>query len=288
MLQHFLAVSHPDWLGSGADMADFWPGAGWSGLNVAQAWRIENPGLWGSYTAARQKLMDCGLTMPPVLTSSNLKRATDQCPAELQAGVNEMYLLHACPPHVLLNIIHQGFNERFAGSNAGAAFGEGNYFGDDAGKPDQYAVRDEGMRYDGDYTYVSSRGRECNYPRESLRALHSLLYGTCPHPRDVFYVLVCRVMLGHQVRTADGLTNLDGAGESPFALGGKSKRELAAIPGTMPPQPYHSLFAEACPDGPTRGGCRHTPKHWVCRYNEYISFHGEYVYPEYLVAYHRS
>lgn len=52
-----------------------------------------------------------------------------------------------------------------------------------------------------------------------------------------------------------------------------SCRELAPIPNVQPPIPYHSLIAEK-----GRG---------LVRYREFILFHGEYVLPEFLLAYHR-
>ena len=72
-------------------------------------------------------------------------------------------------------------------------FGEGNYLADDPIKTDQYASRDEGSgSYDG--TYVSGRA---SYPRECLRALHAMLYSEdSPHPTNVFYAIICRVVLG--------------------------------------------------------------------------------------------
>ena len=52
-----------------------------------------------------------------------------------------------------------------------------------------------------------------------------------------------------------------------------SFRELAAIPGVAPPTSYHSLVAELGKD--------------IVRYREFVLFHGDYVCPEYLIAYHR-
>ena len=64
---------------------------------------------------------------------------------------------------------------------------QGSYFADDAGKIDQYCVRDE--------QYV--RGND----------LHTRLYpsqaGGQRHPGNVFYGLVCRVALGHTVQYQD-------------------------------------------------------------------------------------
>ena len=77
-----------------------------------------------------------------------------------------------------------------------------------------------------------------------------------------------RRCLGHQVRTQND-ANMDGTG-SVFAAG---KRELVAVPRCSPAVHYHSLLAET-------GGT-------IDRYREFIVFHGEYLYPEYVIAYQR-
>ena len=50
-------------------------------------------------------------------------------------------------------------------------------------------------------------------------------------------------------------------------------RELVTLPG-FPRVRYNSLLAE-------KGGA-------VARFREFVVFHGEYVYPEYVVAYKRT
>jgi hypothetical protein len=43
---------------------------------------------------------------------------------------------------------------------------------------------------------------------DAVKDLHRKLYAqSYPHPGDVFYVLVCRVILGHQVQTSPPLQN---------------------------------------------------------------------------------
>ena len=64
-------------------------------------------------------------------------------------------------------------NERFSGTGAGTAFGDGVYLAEDAGKTDQYV------------------GPDSAYDPSS--ELHKWLYSeTVPHPEDVLYVLVVR------------------------------------------------------------------------------------------------
>mmetsp|Transcript_17426 Transcript_17426/g.44614 ORF Transcript_17426/g.44614 Transcript_17426/m.44614 type:complete len:106 (-) Transcript_17426:138-455(-) len=95
-----------------------------------------------------------------------------------------------------------------------------------------------------------------------------------PHPGNVFYILVCRVALGQHVRTQESGSHAKSmdppcAGSSVFPI---SYRELATVPGVSPSIHYHSLLADVSP-----------PK----RYREFITFHSERIYPEYLVAYQR-
>ena len=52
-----------------------------------------------------------------------------------------------------------------------------------------------------------------------------------------------------------------------------SFRELDTVAGISPPVHHHSLLADNLDGG--------------ARYREYIVFHSEYIYPEYLLAYHR-
>ena len=91
------------------------------------------------------------------------------------------------------------------------------------------------------------------------------------HRRRVYYLLLCRVLLGAVARTQDGATCLDGGGGACFATA--QNRELAVVPRSSPAVHFHSLLAET-------GGR-------VQRHREFIVFHGNYVYPEYLLAYHR-
>ena len=91
------------------------------------------------------------------------------------------------------------------------------------------------------------------------------------HRRRVYYLLLCRVLLGAVARTQDGATCLDGGGGACFATA--QNRELAVVPRSSPAVHFHSLLAET-------GGR-------VQRHREFIVFHGNYVYPEYLLAYYR-
>jgi serine/threonine protein kinase len=229
-------------------------------LKLAYAWRLENPALWEKYMSGVQGVMNdmkrirqCRVASAggaPPLTC----RVADALPGDLRVDVNEALLMHGTNAGVLFNILSTGMNERYAGTAAGAAYGEGSYLAEDAGKNDQYTKVDP--QYDG-----SSE-------------LHKRLYAHgARHQGMVFYILVCRVALGHQVRTQERgrLATSTDTGRRVFPI---SFRELDTVAGVSPPVHHHSLRA---PD----------PTPSQVRYREFIVFHSEYIYPEYLLAYQR-
>jgi hypothetical protein len=55
-----------------------------------------------------------------------------------------------------------------------------------------------------------------------------------------------------------------------FALDGKNRKELANVPNSQPPHPFHSLL-----------GLNFE------RFREFICFHSDQIYPEYIIAYQR-
>ena len=81
----------------------------------------------------------------------------------------------------------------------------------------------------------------------------------------------CRALLGCSIRTQDGNTDLDCPGRSVWS---SPKRELGAVAGSSPPVLHHSLVAET-------GGK-------IARFREFVMYHGDRIYPEYLVAYQRT
>lgn len=136
----------------------------------------------------------------------------------------------------------------------------GNYLAEDAAKCDQYVSGDAALGA---------------HPE-----LHARLYPTAgDHPGcRTYYALVCRTTLGAYLRTTTvvsrGCVDLD-SGTPVFpahADGRPNTRELAPIPAISPPAPYHGLVVE-----------NRAP----IRFREFIVFHGEYAYPEYLLAYKR-
>jgi chemotaxis protein histidine kinase CheA len=228
-------------------------------LKLACAWRIENPVLWGKYMVGVQAVMqDMKLVQQERVRPSGgapplTHRVADALPGHLRLDVNEAFLMHGTNAGVLINILSKGMNERFSGTAAGAAYGLGTYLAEDAGKNDQYTKVDS--QYDG------------------ASELHKRLYAHgLHHPGSVFYILVCRVAMGHHVRTrhmGSNATSTD-TGRPVFPI---SSRELDTVDGVSPPVHYHSLLADVIKVG--------------ARYREVIVFHSEYIYPEYLMAYQR-
>ena len=145
-------------------------------------------------------------------------------------------------------------NERYSGSHSGSAFGEGVYLAEDVGKTDQYSSID--AKYD---------------PRSEL---HRRLYDDySPHAGDVYYVLVCRCLLGFPAITTEiGKHATHRRTAKP--LFPVSFRELASIPSVLPPMHYNALIVE-------QGGA-------LARFREFVIFHGEQICPVYLLAYTRG
>lgn len=125
-------------------------------------------------------------------------------------------------------------------------------FAENAGKNDQYVTLDPSF--------------------DASNDLHKRLYAHTRHAGKVGYILVCRVLLGHPARTQQMGKNAKSMDDdSPiFPL---SFRELAPVSGVTPPTFHHSLVAEKGVN--------------IARFREFIIFHGEYIYPEYILAYQR-
>eukprot|EP00908_Phaeocystis_cordata_P020415 Transcript_32076.p1 GENE.Transcript_32076~~Transcript_32076.p1 ORF type:complete len:715 (+),score=179.38 Transcript_32076:1622-3766(+) len=257
-LAQLLETSDPGQLGTGRDASEY---GEYNELQLASAWHIQHPQIEERFHAAKNKvvndmkLLDRRGVHSSCAQPSGLPVATARAAAgfALTPAASESVLLHGTSSDVLLSVLTNGLNPNLCGTNAGTAFGEGVYLAEDVAKTDHYSEPDVG--YDG-----SSE-------------LHRRLYGDCNrHQGSVFYVLVCRALLGYPARTTHygRAASHMGTGEPLFPI---SFRELAVIPDVSPPMFYHSLIAE-------RG-----PGH--LRYREFIFFHGEYVCPEYLLAYHR-
>jgi len=194
----------------------------YSSLKLARAWRVENDDLYGQYKVAQRRVLSFVARVPfrgdsKARIRSELYNSSTGLAWRMEEGCNEVRLLHGTQPALVMSILQNGMNERFAGASAGTMFGDGSFFADDAGKIDQYVRVDQ--QYDG------------------TSSLHNRLYSTShSHPGHVFYALVFRVMLGHSVHYADKR-------EVSFNPNTR-RRELCSIPSTDPPTSYHSLIAE--------------------------------------------
>jgi len=272
-LERFLEVEDAQNLGYGRDVQQKTK-AKYVKLKLAAAWRIQNPSLWSRYLAGKakirrdvQSLSKAGKGLPrrggPGLPLRLHGLAKGLPGSQLDDEVNETMLMHGTKPQFLLDILANGPNERYSGAT-GALFGHGMYFAEDADKVDQYVAVDK--------EFIRQQG-------PSKGALHARLYpggrSGNEHPGNVYYMLLCRVALGHYVRTRDKAPtckSIDGGGGEPvFAR--ENPRELATVPQVTPPIHYHALLGETGP-----GHLRH---------REVVCFHGEYLYPEYLLGVQR-
>jgi len=222
-------------------------------LELACAWRLEHPSLWERYEAEcnriKAEIQERRLDIPSLNLSRGFRRAAHNLPGEVRKEINEVRLLHGTGPDNLLAILGNGMNMRLSPG----FLGDGSYFVEDMGKCDQYVTQDK--QY-GDH-----------------KDLHERLFcDGARHPNTaMFYVLVCRVVMGYFVCTKDGETDQHSNAESVFA--NPTKSELTTIPQVKPAMHYHSLLAES--------GLETT------RYREFIQFHDERIYPEYVIAYNR-
>lgn len=249
LLEEMLRPSNSSHLGHGRDCSA-WPA--YSRLKLQLAWRYQHPGLRRKYDTELQNLMQLRKRLkqfPEVHIPVGFRESSSKLPGGVRSDVREVFLLHGTKSESLLNILSDGLNERYSGG----LFGHGTYLAEDSAKCDQYTTADK--------QYSSSSD------------LHRQLYtkGT-KHPGNVFYILVCRVLMGWHVRTKDGQTSLDHEHLSIWST--SDKRELSSIPGKKPPVTFHSLLVET-------GGK-------VSRFREVILTHSERIYPEYLMAYSRA
>lgn len=225
----------------------------YSGLKPYFSWRLQHPGLWGKYAMERENMRQLEVASLQdnglFLPVVELREPYKQMATQLPGSLDQRV------NEVFLS--HGTRPENVAailsgGLNerfSGGLFGHGTYLAEDIAKNDQYCTYDE---------------HHGAHPE-----LHDLLFSDpSHHPGQLLYVFVCRVLLGYPVRTKDG--QMDEAGRSIWSSEG---RELATVPGSSPPLLHHSLLVET-------GGV-------VARFRELILFHGDRIYPEYLVAYQR-
>lgn len=224
-------------------------------LELACAWRLEHHLLWPKYCSALEYVARCSssVKVDPVALQNEAVDGSG-------SGLCDWALATGCALNAQINeklLAHGTKPEHLmevlhTGMNerfSKGNFGQGCYLAEDCGKCDQYTTVDE-----------SEHG--------SYRELHAVLYSKRPHPGDVHYLFLCRAVLGVVARTQDGSTECS---SRKVVWATKDKRELATIPGAS--VPYHALLVEI-------GAA-------VKRYREVVVFHGDRIYPEYLVAYRR-
>ena len=292
-------------------------------IQPVAAWRLENTVVWKNYSAAVETVanqISRGLPIDspklPVLNREAINRALgprdcggnaleryscgfrDDKEDAVRKDVNEAFLLHGADKRTVADILFgdSGLDPIFSvgkmvrGGKVVASrglFGEGTYFAEDIEKADQYAGAEPDMQFQ----------------EPGLEALHKELYpSAADHPAasgggagaasdaGVCYVLVCRVIRGYAIRTngtaqgnADQCHAMDGyeASDTGHVFHNESGKELTHMPkrthdadGSMATKiRYHSLVAEL--------GSR------IVRFREFVIFHREYIYPEYVVAYRR-
>jgi len=249
---------------------------------IISAWKIKDPGLFLTYQAARNQIKSRAnaskLSIATTATAQALPSA-----AQLDASINECFLFHAPDPTVMHTVMASGFDERYAGASVGTAFGHGSYFGEDFDKCDQYAVRDEGLgNYGSTYTAPkhNSISGQASYRKSDLQDVHTELYPQGDHPGDVFYVFMCRVVLGDFVQPSGSVIDIPRQ-QQVFASSGSNLRQLAPVPGSKPPRPYDSLVADP--------SLFTNPKNsFQSKNREFVVMNGNQIYPEFLLAYKRQ
>jgi len=247
----------------------------YTNLHLMCAWRIQHQGLWGKYAMEREYVQKFqvpylnanGISIPQVRIRREFQEMMRRLPAKLEAGINEVYLSHGSKPQAVLSILNEGLNERFSSG----LFGDGTYLAEDVAKNDQYCTYDVCQGASSESFQGPWKPRCACVDGASLE-LHRIVFdGTgTTHPGQLLYVFFCRVILGCPIRTQDGHTNMDSPHDSIWA---SEERELAPIVGSSPPVTHHSLIAET-------GGR-------ISRFREFVVYHGDRIYPEYLVAYQR-
>lgn len=257
-----LVTDKPDQLNKGRDVKEK---GEYDRLELAGVWRIENASNWEQYNHERKRIREeltfNNVKAPHFYMRKALFDALQELPGinDLYAECNETYLLHGTRAENVVPMMIDGINPPPWESNS--LFGNGIYFAEDSCKNDQYGV--------GDANYG-------DYPD-----LHRFLYAPSsdyPFPRapyKAYYMFLCRVIVGYAVQ----VTCTDSAKRSMInnfhdghpIFRDEKERELATIPETN--MRYHCLVAK-------KGGA-------IVRFREFCQYHGNRVYPEYLMCYSR-
>ena len=152
-LELCLQTKDPSQLGKGKDVTRAY--GEYNELHLASAWSIEHPRAKQRYDVARElvledlELLDRRSVHSLGAQPKGLPVATAPAAASfaLTPAASEALLLHGTSAAKLLSVLANGLNERYSGSSAGTAFGDGVYLAEDVAKTDQYAAPD--AKYDG-------------------------------------------------------------------------------------------------------------------------------------------
>jgi len=240
-------------------------------LSVRCVWRIENPVMWDNFTSERMRVLynlndkkKENIKMPKLYHREKYHHALKLLPGykHLKEEVNETYLLHGTGSGALMPLMCNGFNERFT---TVALLGSGNYFAEDSGKTDQYVIGDGRLGCNPDlHQIIYTSDTRSRFP---------------PYPAKAYYLLLCRVILGYYVRTqindvaTRDIVNLDNPGAKIWI--NSNNAELMPVPDSgVPPLMHTALVAEIGPGNPC--------------FREFVQFHADRVYPEYLIMYVRK
>jgi len=121
--------AHLDGTGIGDGGRDQQQHGRYSRLKLVRAWRVEHDELYSAYRVACRRVQSLAAQVPlrkerKARIRSELYGASQRLPWALDESVNEVRLLHGTKPELVLSILTNGMNERFAGSSAGTAFGD--------------------------------------------------------------------------------------------------------------------------------------------------------------------
>ena len=179
-------------------------------LELACAWKVVHERNLDKYTAGvrrvkteLQLLGRRGKDVPGLPVKTDRVRGFT-----LSEACNEVILLHGVNPDRLLDLLSTGLNERFAGTGAGTAFGDGAYCAEDVGKTEQHVGADSAY--------------------DPSNELHKRVYGkTVRHP--------CGCLLRSRGTRGPGLPCAHAADE-------RDGHPLA-VPGATSPIVHHTLIA---------------------------------------------
>eukprot|EP00929_Paragymnodinium_shiwhaense_P062380 TRINITY_DN31148_c0_g1_i9.p1 TRINITY_DN31148_c0_g1~~TRINITY_DN31148_c0_g1_i9.p1 ORF type:complete len:603 (+),score=61.55 TRINITY_DN31148_c0_g1_i9:132-1940(+) len=253
-------------------------------LKLVAAWDLKHEVLWKKYVQGALEVTCQRSQAPganPQIPLRNECISGDRTVADwavalgtpLRHDINEKLVAHGTKSSKVLSIIAFGPNERYCSQRA--SFGKGIYAAEDIGKCDQYCEEDDGTAVDAEsQEFYKQVYADCgiSHPCQDTSCSGDSRRGVC-------YVLICRAVLGTSIHSKDGKTCQQTG--KPLWIDHSDRPELCSVPHATPPHPYHSLVMEADPSG-RKGG------YMLDRYREMVIYHGERVYPQFLVAYERQ